>query len=343
MKKVVSVSPLQLDSNPYIELLHESVRDCGWELCDCGLNAILRLRPRIFHMHWPEWSLTSRSGRLAPVKSVYFLMRLALYKLLGMKVIWTVHNLKPHDCRVASPIVDLFYYCFITFVDGCVFLSIGTRTESCKAFPRLKKKDSVIVHHGDYRAVIPEHEDRQALRDRFNFSSDAKIFAAVGAIKNYKNIPALIRSFRLLDGGQYKLIIAGAVSSEALKLEIQDLVKDDPRIVFYPDFMTDMEMAEFAEVCDVIVMPYKSILNSGSALYALSMNRVILAPELGVFRDLSKDLPDWLALYSGDLSPANLVRSIELSGKNQCQVCDLSAYEWSRNASVLTAFYQRSL
>ncbi len=50
-----------------------------------------------------------------------------------------------------------------------------------------------------------------------------------------------------------------------------------------------------------------------------------------------------LALYSVDLRPAKLVRSIELSGENQGQVCDLSAYEWSRNAPVLTAFYQRNL
>ena len=53
--------------------------------------------PRILHLHFFD-ELTQRpSGRQTAVRSLLFLALLALLRLRGVRLVWTAHNLEPHE------------------------------------------------------------------------------------------------------------------------------------------------------------------------------------------------------------------------------------------------------
>ena len=70
-----------------------------WNRIDLSLLAMLvRERGvRILHLHWQHPYLGG-TGALARIsKPIVFLAQIALIKLLGVRIVWTVHNLKDHE------------------------------------------------------------------------------------------------------------------------------------------------------------------------------------------------------------------------------------------------------
>jgi hypothetical protein len=59
------------------------------------------------------------------------------------------------------------------------------------------------------------------------------------------------------------------------------------------------------------VLPYRDILNSGSALLALSLNRPVLVPRRGALAELQQQVGEaWVRCYDGDLTAETLVDAI---------------------------------
>lgn len=79
-----------------------------------------------------------------------------------------------------------------------------------------------------------------------------------------------------------------AANSPAVELDIRDeLVPQN-----------DLEAA--LDLSDGVVLPYRKILNSGAALFALSRNRPVMAPRLGTLPELKDEIGrDWVHLYAG--------------------------------------------
>src|SRR3546814_7963709 len=63
---------------------------------------------------------------------------------------------------------------------------------------------------------------------------------------------------------------------------------------------------------DAVVLPYRDIVNSGSALLALSRFRPVIAPRLGSLIELQGQVgEDWLWLYDGPLTGERMREGIE--------------------------------
>jgi beta-1,4-mannosyltransferase len=57
----------------------------------------------------------------------------------------------------------------------------------------------------------------------------------------------------------------------------------------------------------LVVLPYREILNSGSALLALSFDRPILVPLRGTLGELQSQVgADWVRAYTGELTTAHI-------------------------------------
>ena len=67
------------------------------------------------------------------------------------------------------------------------------------------------------------------------------------------------------------------------------------------------QVAAHLAAADVIALPYRAILNSGSALYALSVGRPVIAPQLGSLPELAAEAgTDWVEFYEGEFSAEKL-------------------------------------
>lgn len=102
--KVVHV-PYHADLNPYQMLLTGSLEKLGIEVIGekcLPIFTVSRLAKKywkldIIHIHWQHPFILGKTRLRTVVKSISFVFELLVIKLLGINVVWTVHNLKNHE------------------------------------------------------------------------------------------------------------------------------------------------------------------------------------------------------------------------------------------------------
>ena len=338
---VVLASPRSAKNNPYIDLLYEGVLGQGIEVQDMSLENA-RSRCDICHVHWPDLALSSKSMVGSLNKVLRLLGLLAWFKLRwGAKVIWTVHNLEPHDRTLPLWWRRLFYKAWFQFVDGCIFMSEASR-RAFEAKYQIKYPHTIIPH-GHYCDMYERVWLDQGLRERLGIRSGDVVLGHYGQIREYKNVPYLMREFSKLEGAHLKLIVAGKVRQQdgSLLEEIKQLAESDPRIHFAPGFVSDEAMKGLYELTHWAVLPYRNILNSGSALLALSLGCPVLVPDLPTMAELQSQLsPRFVQLIprSGLLSGLNLCLD---AARVRCERSDLSELDWHVLSAKLVEFYER--
>src|SRR5438093_8779378 len=93
--------------NPYQQKLAEALERCGVRVTlgdGIGrlpiLGAIWTYRPDILHLHWTQ-PFSIRSKRVKSAMAILrFVIELLTARLLGFKLVWTVHNLFQHERAV---------------------------------------------------------------------------------------------------------------------------------------------------------------------------------------------------------------------------------------------------
>jgi beta-1,4-mannosyltransferase len=96
------------------------------------------------------------------------------------------------------------------------------------------------------------------------------------------------------------------------------------------------------------VLPYRRILNSGTVLLALTFDRPVLVPDLGSMPDLQKAFgTDWIRLYAGELTTAELAGAIDWARATGRRAVDLDRFDWRaiarRTLEVYAAILSRRL
>ena len=111
-KKLPAIAsfPAPIDRNPYQALLYrhlaaEGLLAKGAQRLSLGWLRQNRNRVAALHFHWPEgYYRHDRGGPLARaalswLRLVLFGIRLAAARVLGYRVVWTVHQVYPHETR----------------------------------------------------------------------------------------------------------------------------------------------------------------------------------------------------------------------------------------------------
>jgi glycosyltransferase involved in cell wall biosynthesis len=101
--------------------------------------------------------------------------------------------------------------------------------------------------------------------------------------------------------------------------------------------------AQLFAACDLVVLPYREILNSGTAMLALSYDRPVLLPDQGATGDLAAAVgPAWVRTYPGVMDPATLVDALAWARtQTRPSVAPLDPFEWSAIATATLGAYRR--
>ena len=237
----------------------------------------------IFHIHWPDYFFVN-SFLYTLLRMVYFFTIIFVFKILNTKIIWTVHNLKPHNNY--HPKINKFSISLFTkLLDSIVVMSKESKKNIYEEYPSLKSKKCSLIYHGlydNYKNFISKVDAKKKL----GIENNKKILLYIGIINEYKNILTLIDKFKKLNSDKYILIIAGTVTSKKLKLEIQKK-RQYKNIIFDLKFIPDDELQYYFNASDLVVLPFSSVLNSGSVMLSLSFNRPVLCSNMGTLKELS--------------------------------------------------------
>ena len=92
-----------------------------------------------------------------------------------------------------------------------------------------------------------------------------------------------------------------------------------------------------------MVLPYRAILNSGAAIFALSRARPVLAPNTGSLPELQAIVgSDWLHLYDGEISVDAVEKFADwLKHKPNLERPDLSRLSWERVGKDIAGLIDR--
>lgn len=294
--------------NPYNWLLYTALKaNQGVEVIEARLLLKKPRRVDILHLHWPESPLNR--DVLGFLKGTAFLIYLVfLTKLWGGKVVWTVHNTRPHEGRMPRVFQRALYKFLGWVVDGVIFLSNASRK---RAFSEdhmryVLHKPSAIIPHGHYRDVYPPLLAKSEARNRLGLQGAKAVVLFLGQIRPYKGVDQLLRVFRNLEGEDIRLVVAGRPSSPGDAARLEELRQEDNRITLILRFLPADEVSLFLSAADILVLPYTDITNSGSALLGLSFGVPVLAPRLGSLVELGEWIPELVCLYDPPLSEASL-------------------------------------
>ncbi len=329
MRVVASPALINRWFNPYNWLLNTHLAKEGVQVQSAVPWRLLRGSGDVWHVHWPDYPFNQRGAAQAALRARAFLGFAGTARRRGMRLIWTVHNLQSHDGQHAELERD-FWMAFLPLVDGLIHLSHAGRAAAEVRYPELIGRPAWVIPHGHYRGEYDTPMDRHSARTRLKLPAHAPVVLFSGRIRPYKNVPALIRAFAALPDRSARCLITGATSSATVRTEIELLARGDDRVTLDLRHLPRTELAATFRAADLVVLPYREILNSGSALLALSLDRPVLVPNRGALAELADTVgPAWVRTYNGDLSPAILASALDWARQApRGEVAPLDSLAW---------------
>ena len=248
----------------------------------------LSRNPSIVHYHWLEFQ-----DKRALLGMVYKWICLYFYKLLGGRLVWTIHNKMPHDRRYFRG--NFLLRKWMAIKSDKLHVHCETAADEMSEFFNVSRNKFVIIPHPEFPAkLIPHAAAAEAINQRFNLNLKGtdSIYLTFGNISTYKGIPEIARIFKSLKPGK-KLIIAGPVKKGHMQVykEIKAIQEDAENIHIIPKFISEECVAEFFNAADYAVFNYKDILTSGGVELARSYRKKIILPLTGCLKEL-EDLPN---------------------------------------------------
>ena len=297
-------------------------------------------RVDIIHVHWPEVPLNIARPSHAAVRSAQTLESLIASKAQGARVVWTAHNVRSHLHR--RPRAERLYTTvFDRLVDGWIALTETSAELALAAHPALAGKPCVVTPHGHYRGAYPDDVSRDIARARFGLDDRHRVAVFVGLIRAYKGVDTLVEVFTSLPDPDVRLLIGGRCDDAALAEHLRAAARSDPRITLRLEAIADDELQCWLRASDVTVLPYRTLLNSGTALLSLSFDVPILCPAVGSLVELADELPAWVRVYDGDLTPSLLRDALHQPPPPGRP--DLRRYDWEEVARQTLGLYRRLL
>ena len=294
------------DGNPYNWLLYTNISALGVDVDEFSPGRVLRNKYAIWHLHWPEYFLNSTSALKAFAETQALLLLMDWARARGTKTVWTVHNLSGHE-RFHPRLESWFWKAFTRRLDGYISLSKIGLEEAQERYPSLRNLPGFTIFHGHYREAYPAYMSPQKARATLGIPHLAKVLLFFGSIRPYKNVPQLIRAFRMFPNPEAVLYIAGCPNSPALAEMLAREASLDPRVKLHLGFIPKEKVHLYLRAADLVILPYREILNSGSVLLALSFDRPVLVPLQGALGELQAQVgEEWVRTYTGDITPSQI-------------------------------------
>lgn len=296
-------------SNPYTSLLYTPMRRAGHQVVEYRLDRALFRKWDVVHVHWPE-SVFNHTLAEALLTTESLVAALARARKSGAKVLWTVHNLRAHERR--HPLFEArFRARYFDLLDGIVALSESGLKAAISAYPRLAHLPAWVVPHPHYRGGYADGLTRDQAREALGIPSGTRVLLNFGRVFEYKNLPALFAAVKQQPTQDWTVIVAGRPRSPELATQLEHEAQADSRIRLEFDFIADEHVQRYFRAADLVVLPYREILNSGTALLALSFDRPVLLPHAGAGDELSRRVgAKWVYTYESDLGGADIASAL---------------------------------
>jgi beta-1,4-mannosyltransferase len=278
--------------NPYHAELEKALRSLGIEvLRPQSLKSLCRNyragveKVDLVHVHaLPQfsWSLIALRGFVA------FYQRLLWLRIMGVRLVWTMHNLDNHESQHRW-IESLVARYLAPQMEGIIVHGKSAKQIVESRWNQRKGIPFHVIPHGHYINSYKNEISAEAARAHFGFSASNLVFLFLGKIRPYKGVVGMVHAFRLHTEPNARLIITGMPMNQEICNEVAHSIEGDSRIRFLPGHVADDDIQLYMNACDVVVLPYRRILTSGAAVLAMSFGKPCIAPRAGCVTDMLEE------------------------------------------------------
>lgn len=247
----------------------------------------------VLHLHWSNPYLKGSDWLTRLVYSIKFLLDILMVRLSGVRVVWTVHNRISHETRF--PRLERWTQRMLTcLVDRLIVHHPSALDELVQRYELAPARMAVIPHghyRGAYGAAIEPVEARRAL----NLPQTGRLYLHLGMLRPYKGIERLLQVWQeqksTLKGNI--LVIAGKPLDEGYGQSLVRQAEAIANVVLHSGFVESDRIPLYFSAADVVVLPFKSILTSGSLILAMSYGKPVIAPRTDTIVE-TLGAADWL-------------------------------------------------
>src|SRR5262249_24426382 len=160
-----------------------------------------------------------------------------LLRLRGVRVVWTAHNLYPHDGGKDLWLHRFARWFLVRIVDR-IFVHGTTAAQIVQTEFGVDSTILRVISHGNWIRTYPTTISRSEARGRLGLPEAAHIYLFVGLCKPYKGLEALIEAMAQVDPGAI-LVIAGKFPSTAFQQTLTALAERAgvDKVILRPGFV----------------------------------------------------------------------------------------------------------
>ncbi len=275
--------------NTYISLIEKYIKESDFDvvyLDDVIKNKSILKKTVIANLNWFE-----NIGDQNFFKYLYIVLRKIKYyivlKQYHIKIIFTFHNMLPHDTK--HKVIDMFLikFCLIN-ADKIVGLCDSSRVILKKYISeKIINEKLCIINHCSFTSIYKDLKKDEKIKSII-FDKEKKFHVLFfGLLRRYKNIELLLQLAEEFKNEKIDFIIAGNASEEKYITEIEAKCKKCGNIKLFPRYITDEEVITIYEWADISICPLniKSSINSGSMILSFGFETPVIGPENGTIKD----------------------------------------------------------
>lgn len=328
-----------IETNPYGPLLVAALKRSGLDVVygrcrDEDFIWLNRGRFDVLHLHWPYYDYVG-SDRPSTERLMWaFVNHLRSARDLGYRIVWTAHNIYPHD-RTYHDLNHAFRV-ELCRIASAVIVHCGAAADEVRQ--RFGRDENVfVIPHGHFIGTHVAGSSRAEARAELGIPDDVFVYGLFGSIAPYKGIEELIDAFAALSGDPWLVISGQGRGTYARRIEMRIRGRRLTRVVYrtFQEFAPGHELTRVLAAADACPVPFRAATTSGSLILALSWGRPIVAPALGCIPETI--LPGAGIVYEpeepGALAQAlNDVRALDLVAASAAALASVARFGWDEVA-----------
>jgi len=272
-----------------------------------------------------------------------------LYRILGIKLIYTAHDLLHHPPYPGDRYTFRYLY---RRLNAIIVTAAALKREMGSLFPGIDESKIEVIRMGN----VDELEKTAGMsssraRSLLSLPPTAPIILFFGIIREYKGLEVLIRAFSLVTAKlpEACLVIAGEpVGSFAPYQEEIDRLNINSRVKLFLQFIPQTQTAAFFAAADLVAVPYHDSYTSAIIPLSYSHHRPVVVSRVGGLAEYVEEGVSGYTFAPGDYRSMAEKMILLLSDseglarvKNGVRRYYGSNFSWKKIALATLAVYRR--
>ncbi len=299
------------------------------------LRLVIRQRPTL--VHYQSFRMIKLDWILVP-----------LLKILGKKIVFTIHD----TSSLENSAVDSFIFKKSAGrADRLLVHTVHSQNVVDRDW-RVPYSRIRVIPHGGYDDYYTLSGSKAEARRALGFGDGEFVFLTFGTIRPYKGIDYLLPAIAQVRSWmpEFRAVIAGRAHDQTLRERYQRMIESlqvSDVVDFRERFIETRELEDLFKACDLVVLPYVKIDQSGVLFLAYTFGRAVLATSVGGLSELIDIGKTGFVIPPSDsnrLADALIAAAFDrdrLERMGQCARAKMEReYTWDRQADITLATYR---